>query len=314
MQQLIAYVGAKEGYEALVEESGNRVETAHIEAEPIAVTKALSLATGFLDASMKVKITDAMVDAAPHLRIISCATTGSDHIERGALERRTIPVRTLKEDLGLLQNLTPAAELSWALLMACARKLKGAFRHVDQGGWSREKFPGVMLKGRTLGLIGCGRIGGWMARYAQAFGMRVIAYDPYQSKLPEGVAATTLGSLVEQSDFLSIHVHLSDETRGMFSKNIIHRCKPGMILINTSRGAIVDEAALLDALEAGRIGAVGVDVLDGEPDIDHHPFVKYARMHDNMLITPHCGGFSPDAVRLVCRHAARKILAELEKV
>jgi len=311
--QLIAYVGAKEGYEALVAEAGSSVATVHVDAEPLAVAQALSRAAGFLDASMKVRITDAMVDQAPGLRIISCATTGSDHIERGALDRRGIAVRTLKEDPALLQDLTPAAELSWALLMACARRLKGAFRHVDQGGWVREEFPGIMLKGRTLGLVGCGRIGGWMARYAQAFGMRVLACDPYQAKLPDGVLDTPLASLVEQADFLSIHVHLGDETRGLLSADLLRRCKPGAILINTSRGAVVDEGALLEGLLNGRIAAAGVDVLDGEPDIADHPLAVYARTHENLLITPHCGGFSPDAVRLVCRQAARKILAELEK-
>jgi phosphoglycerate dehydrogenase-like enzyme len=310
----IAYVGAKEGYEALIVEANSKAETVHVKAEARAVAEVLTHAVGFLDASMKVRITDAMVDAAPYLRIISCATTGSDHIERGSLDRRAIPVRSLKEDPSLLKNLTPAAELSWALLLACARKLKVAFRHVDQGAWVREEFPGVMLNGRTLGLVGCGRIGGWMARYALAFGMRVLAYDPHNSELPDGVTPLSLMALVEESDFLSIHVHLSDETRGLLSFDVLQKCKPGMILINTSRGAIVDEAALLDALKSGRIDAAGVDVLNGEPEIDRHPLVEYARIHDNMLITPHCGGFSPDAVRLVCRHAARKILTELKNL
>lgn len=314
MSKLIVYVGAQEGYEALVAEARGKAETVHVEAEPQAVARALASAAGFLDASMKVRITDAMVEEAPSLRIISCATTGADHIERGALQRRGIPVRTLKEDPDLLQNLTPAAELSWALLMACARKLKGAFAHVDGGGWVREEFPGVMLNGRQLGLVGCGRIGGWMSRYALAFGMRVVACDPYQAKLPEGVAVASLDSVIETSDFVSVHVHLSDETRGLLSRDLLRRCKPGITLINTSRGAVVDEGALLELLEEGRIAAAGVDVLDGEPDVERHPLVEYARTHDNMLITPHCGGFSPDAVRKVCRHAAGKILVELEKL
>lgn len=313
MPNLIAYVGAPEGYEALVAAAGSFAQTVHVTAEPSAVADVLTRAAGFLDASMKVRITDAMVDAAPALRIISCATTGSDHIERGALERRGIPVRTLKEDPALLQDLTPAAELSWALLMACARRLKGAFRHVDQGGWVREEFPGIMLKGRTLGLVGCGRIGGWMARYAEAFGMRVLACDPFRSVFPAGVTSGPLATIAAESDFISVHVHLSEETRGLLSAELLAGAKPGMILINTSRGAIVDEAALLAGLLSGRIAAAGVDVLDGEPDIAEHPLARYARSHDNLLITPHCGGFSPDAVRLVCGHAAGKILAELER-
>ena len=309
---LVIYIGSEEGGEAAAAVLADVADVRIVDATPEKVAEALISADALLDASMRVHITDDMIKSAPQLKIISCATTGSDHIDRGILSERGISVRTLKEDPELLQDITPAAELSWALLMACARKLKGALRHVEQGGWTREKFPGIMLKGRTLGLIGCGRIGGWMTRYAQAFGMHVLVFDPHQTEFPDGVSIRPLKSLVEESDFLSIHVHLSDETRELLSRELIERCKPGMVVINTSRGAIIDEAALLDGLKSGQIGAVGVDVLNGEPEISHHPFIEYARTHENLLITPHCGGFSPDAVRLVCRHAASKISTVLK--
>ena len=124
-------------------------------------------ADGLIDASMSVKITGEMLRRAPNLRIISCATTGSDHIAKDEAASRGIEIRTLREDPELLRDLTPAAELSWALVMACARRLVPAVAHVRQGKWQREQFPGMMLRGRTLGLVGCGRIGQWMARYAQ---------------------------------------------------------------------------------------------------------------------------------------------------
>lgn len=307
----IVYVGSIEGYEATAAFFAGHATTEHAPASEEALSAALVRADGFLDASMKIRITDAMVQAAPRLKIIACATTGSDHIARSALESRGIPVRTLKEDPQLLRNLTPAAELSWALLMACARRLPSAVSHVRDGQWVREEFPGVMLNGKTLGLVGCGRIGGWMARYAQAFNMNVLAHDPYQQNFPAGVASVPLGELMEQADFVSVHVHLSAETTGLVSRALLQRCKPGMILINTSRGAIVDEGALIEGIVSGRIGAVGLDVLDGEPDIAQHPLVELSRQRDNILITPHCGGFSPDAVRLVCAHSAGKIAAAL---
>lgn len=308
---LVAYLGAWEGFEALRDVVGARAETMNVAPNAEALTTALAGADALLDASMRVKITDAMIAGAPRLRIIACATTGSDHIARGELSARGIPVRTLKENPDLLRNITPAAELSWALLMACARKLVAAVEHVRTGKWVREEFPGLMLHGKQLGLIGCGRIGGWMARYAQAFGMRVVGHDPHAADLPAGVTRVPLERLFADSDFVSIHVHLTDETRGLVSRDLLGRIKRGAVLINTSRGAIVDEAALLDALNSGQVGAAGLDVLEGEPEIDAHPLVGYARHHDNLLITPHCGGFSPDAVRLVCRHAALKILEAL---
>ncbi len=303
----VVYSGSPEGFEAAEAVLGDMAHTRHAEAHQDAFTMAFPKADALLDASMKVRITDDMVKAAPRLKIISCATTGSDHIDRAALDERGIPVHTLKEDPDLLQNLTPAAELSWALLMACARRLPPAIRHVTGGGWNREGFPGIMLNGRRLGLIGCGRIGGWMARYGRAFGMEVVGHDPHLKNWPETIRQVPLTQLMETSDFVSVHVHLTPETEGLVSGKLLARIKPGAVLINTSRGAIVDESALLDGLKSGRIYGVGLDVLTGEPDTRHHALVRYARDHDNVLITPHCGGFSPDAVRMVCKRAAEKI-------
>ncbi len=311
MTKTIVYLGAPVGFEALQATLPGGHAGVHVAAEPDAVADALTTAHALLDASMKTRITDAMVRNAPDLRIISTATTGSDHIERGVLDERGIPVRTLREDGELLFNLTPAAELSWALVLAAARRLPAAVTHVRDGLWVREEFPGVMLNGKRMGIVGCGRIGSWMARYATAFGMEVVGHDPHRDELPDGIRRMELAQLVATADVLSVHVHLTDETRGLLSASLLGQCKPGLILVNTSRGAVVDEAALLEGLENGRIGAAGLDVLDGEPEIERHPLVAYAREHDNLLITPHCGGFSPDAVWIVCRRAAEKIVEAL---
>ncbi len=307
----ILYLGSETGFRALQDTAGDSARAVHVEAGQEAVSGALEDADALLDASMKVRITNEMIDAAPRLKVIACATTGSDHIQREALEKRSIPVRTLKEDPDLLMNLTPAAELSWALVLACARKVPAALDHVKSGRWERERFPGIMLRGKRIGIIGCGRIGGWMARYAEAFGMEVVGYDPFADPWPDRITRVELDELLQTSDVVTIHVHLSDSTRGMLSRERIEHMKPGAVFVNTSRGALVDEAALLDALKEGRLGAVGLDVLDGEPEIGEHPLVEYARAHDNAIITPHCGGFSPDAVYLVCAHSAKKILSVL---
>ncbi len=303
----VIYLGGEPGFEATARALAGVADVLHIAADPAAVAEALVGADAVLDASMKVRITNTMVAAACKLRVISCATTGSDHIERDEINARGIPVRTLKEDPEVLRNITPAAELSWALLMGCARRLCAAVAHTRAGHWVREDFPGIMLNGRHLGLIGCGRIGGWMARYAQAFGMSVSAYDPMRPELPAGVAEASLAEVMAESDFISVHVHLGDDTRGMVSREMFAVVRPGAVFINTSRGAIADEAALLEALESGRLGAAGLDVLEGEPGIADHPLIAYAKRNNNILITPHCGGYSPDAVKLVCAHAAAKI-------
>lgn len=308
----VIYLGGVEGFEATQETLRDIAEVIHVNAEAEDVARELKTAAAVLDASMRVKITDDMIRAAPALRIISCATTGSDHIARSVLGERGIPVKTLKEDAEFLRNITSAAELSWLLLMACARKLAPALKHVVDGHWQRELFPGLMLNGRRLGLIGCGRIGGWMARYARAFDMDVIGYDPHLETFPDTIRRVSLDEVFATSDFVSIHVHLSPETEGMVNRESFARMKRGAVFINTARGALVDEAAMLDALSSGQLGAAGLDVLNGEPDTVQHPLVVYARSHDNLLITPHCGGFSPDAVRKVCVHAAGKIRLQLQ--
>lgn len=254
----VVYVGGPEGYLAAKDELSDVADVVHVESEFGVLRGALSDADALLDASMKVPITDDMIISAPKLKIISCATTGSDHIERSCLEERNIPVRTLKEDPDLLYNITPAAELSWALLMACARKLVSSVKHVCSNQWVREEFPGIMLNGRQLGLVGCGRIGQWMARYANAFGMKVVGYDPFLDEFPENLKQVSLEELFETSDFVSIHVHLSNETKGLVSRELFNKARRGFILINTSRGQIVDQDAFLEALETGRLGGLGL--------------------------------------------------------
>ena len=307
----ILYLGAEVGAVAAGEVVADRAEIVVAPSNQKDVQSQITTCDALLDASMRVRITDAMITSAANLKIISCATTGSDHIERGEIKRRGIPVRTLMEDKELLLNLTPAAELSWALLLACARMLPAAINHVKSGGWSREIFPGVMLKGKRIGIIGCGRIGTWMSRYARAFGMDTVGYDPLLDDFPPQIRPVSLEELVRTSDFITIHVPLNKDTKELLSEDLFTILKKGAILINTSRGAVVDEKALLKALESKQLQAAGLDVLTDEPDIEKSPLFQYAQTHDNLVITPHCGGFSHDAVRIVCRRAAEKIVEYL---
>ena len=308
MPTQIVYVGPECGWQSVGAVVGAKATLSRAEPTQQALARALLEADALVDAAIRIPVTEAMVAASPRLMVVSCASTGADHIARGELTRRGGIVRTLREAPEVIRDLTPAAELSFALLLACARKLIGAVAHVKAGNWEREQFPGLMLNGKQLGLLGCGRIGSWMARYGQAFGMQVVGHDPYVLDLPLGVRRIPVVELVATSDAVSVHVPLTAATTGLLSAELIGQLKPGAILINTSRGAIIDEAALLSALSSGRIGAAGLDVLDGEPTIAHHPLLTYARGHDNLLITPHCGGFSFDALARVCAHAARVAL------
>jgi len=309
----VVYTGPQEATAWLEEALGSGFSLSHVQAEADAVARGLQQADVFLDASMKVPLTGAMIDAATSLQLLITATTGADHIDTQALEDRGIPLKTLRGQGEFLRNITPAAELTWLLLMACARRLRGAIEHVRGGGWDRQQFPGVMLHGRTLGVIGCGRIGTWVSRYGQAFGMHTLGYDPFLEQFPETLEKSTLDQVFSRADFIALTLTFSEATRGLVTATELQRMKAGAVLINTSRGAIVREQDLLDGLKQGRPAFLGTDVLEGEPDIERSPVWQYARDHDNVVITPHIGGFSPDALQRVLRFTAERIVAFFER-
>lgn len=306
---MVLYTGPEDNLKAARKVLGGRFDVRRAEPEPESLEPLFRDCSAFLDASMKVPVTGEMIRGAEKLKIIVTATTGANHIDSVALDERGIPLMTLKGQKEVLRNITSAAEHSWLLLMACARRFGSAVEHVRGGGWNRVEFPGVMLRGKTLGLVGLGRIGSWMARYAEAFGMKVIGYDPFLNELPEGVVkAETMEEIFEGSDFVSLHVHLSPETEGLVGSDLIGRMKTGSILVNTSRGELVDEDALADAVSGGRIAGAGVDVLRGEPDISGNVLWKLSQTHGNVIITPHIGGFCPESVDIVVEFSAKRIL------
>lgn len=277
-----------------------------------AVERLLPTTHAVLDASMRIRFDAARIGRASVLRAYVTATTGADHVDSKALDARGIPLLTLKGQKEILRGLSAAAEHSWLLLMACARKLRPAIDHVLAGSWERTQFPGMMLKGKTLGIVGCGRIGTWMSRYAAAFGMKTIGFDPQADPWPDGVDRVELDALLATADIVSVHVPLNDDTKQLLKARELGLCKPGVVVINTSRGEIIDESALLQALESGHVAALGLDVLVGEPETANHPLVVYARTHDNVVITPHIGGFCPEAVREVVAFSCKRIVSVLE--
>ncbi len=277
------------------------------------VDRAISGVDVILDAYMRVQFPEERLARATNLALFITAPTGADHVDATHLTQRRIPLLTLRGQHEVLRNITPAAEHSWLLLQACSRRLRPAVQHVLRGEWDRNQFPGVMLRGTTLGLVGCGRIGQWMSRYANGFGMNVLGYDPHLASWPEGIEKSDLDPLLEASDFISIHVPLNDDTRGLIGSREFELVKSGAILVNTSRGEVVNEEALLSALVKGQIGAAGLDVLGGEPDVDSHPLVEYAREHDNLVITPHIGGFAPEAFKYVLSFTCTRIVDFFEQ-
>ena len=254
------------------------------------------------------------IAAARRLKVVATPSTGTDHIDKDALRKRGIALLSLTTEYALLDTFTATAECAWGLLIACMRRIPAALDAVRRGDWARERFTGRQLSEKTLGVVGVGRLGKMVVEYGKAFRMRVLGCDPKPIRIA-GVEQVGFDALLSRSDVISIHVHLTDSTRGMFSREAFGKMKPGAVLINTSRGAIVDETALLEGLESGRIAAAGLDVIHGEwmDDITKHPLVRYAQSHDNLVITPHVGGATVESIAGARTFMARKLVEYIQK-
>jgi len=224
-------------------------------------------------------------------RILALPVTGLDHIDLDACAQRGIRVVSLRGETSFLEKVRGTAELTVALTLALLRHIPAAAEHARAGGWNRDLFRGRELFGRTAGLVGVGRLGRIVAAYFRAFGMHVIGYDP-RADFPHDAArrVDTLEALMRQSDVVSLHVNYEPATRHLIGRRELAALQPHAVLINTSRGGIVDELALAEAIESGAIGGAALDVLDGEPETAEHPLVKLSRRTDRVLIVPHVGG------------------------
>lgn len=241
-----------------------------------------------------------VLDKAVRLKTLVTATTGLDHIDITYAEKKGIKIISLKGEDEFLNTITGTAELALALMISIARNIPQSVESVLKGEWDRESFKGHSLHGQTLGLVGLGRLGRWMARYGQAIGMKVLFTDPKVES--DTYKKVSLDELLSQSDVISIHVHLTPETEYMFNKATFSKMKPSAYLVNTSRGKIVNETDLIDALERKIIAGYATDVLDGETSfagikIGDHPLVEYAKKNRNLLIVPHIGGMTHESRR-----------------
>lgn len=243
----------------------------------------------------------AVIDAGGRLRAIVTATTGLDHIDVPYAEGRGIAVLSLRGEREFLRSIPATAEHAWALLLALTRRIPWAHDSVLDGKWERDDFRGHDLCGRRLGILGLGRIGERVARYGLAFGMHVAAYDPAPVGEMAGVTrCASMAELLCRSDVLSIHVPLNEGTEKLVGRAELAQLPRGALLINTSRGAVLDEAALLKALGNHQLGGAALDVVAHEreqPAAGREALLAHARAHTNLLITPHIGGATMESMR-----------------
>ena len=248
-------------------------------------------------ASAYVQMNKEVLDCAKKLKVIATPGTGTDHIDIECAYKKNIDVLHIAKEIDLLNGFTATAEQAWALLLSCIRKLPAAFDCAKNGYWARERFTGSQLYKKTLGIIGIGRLGEMVASFGNGFNMNVIGYDILEKSI-KGVNQVSLDKLLNESDVITVHIHLTDANRGFISKELFNKMKRGVILINTSRGAIIDESALLDNLHSGHVGAAGLDVINGEwnKNIYDHPLIEYSRNHDNLVISPHIAGATVESI------------------
>lgn len=256
-----------------------------------------------------------LMDAAPRLRIIASPTTGLNHIDTAEAALRGIRVISLRDAREFLQGVRATAEHTIGLMLALLRSIPASVRHVRYGGWNRDLFKGRELYGKTIGVVGYGRLGRIVARYLRAFEACVLASDPHvnEPELEDGVRLVPLHELLQSADIISVHVSLNPGTMNLFGREQFASMRPGSWFINTSRGEIVDENALLDALRTGRLAGAAVDVVAGEHESGRirSPLITYARRHNNLIVTPHCGGCTAESMEKTEIYLAQQVAATL---
>lgn len=251
------------------------------------------------------KVDRGLIEAGGRLKVIGRAGTGVDNIDLDAARERGIAVVNTPGT-----NAVAAAELAVGLMLAISRHIAPAHASLLAGQWRRADFVGTELAGKTLGIIGFGRIGQLVAERAAAFGMRILAFDPFldESRIRAlGAEPTGLEEAMARSDFVSLHAALTDDTHGIIGKTTLAVAKPGLRLVNCARGGLVDEAALLDALDSGRLGGAALDVYPVEPPLGS-PLIG----HPNVLHVPHLGASTHEAQTKVATAVVERVVACLK--
>lgn len=301
-------LGYSEEARGLLRQVGELVEMPFCRAELLAQLRDYDV----LIVRLAHQIDHEVIDAGPRLKAIVSATTGLDHIDVDYAASKGIAVLSLRGEIDFLRTISATAEHTWALLLSLLRRIPGACAAVQAGEWDRDAYRGHELDGKCLGIMGLGRLGHKIARYGQAFNMQVIAYDPFASEWVDGVERCTgLADFLRRSDVLTIHVPLNPETTHLIDAAALALLPPGAVLINTSRGEVVDETALIHALESGHLLGAALDVITHERDPyrrQNGPLLAYARTHDTLLITPHVAGATYESMAKTELFMARKLV------
>ena len=257
----------------------------------------------------------------PNLKIIASPATGYNHLDVPYAKKRGIKIISLRGRTSFLKNIPSTAEETMALLLALIRNIPWSFDDVKKGNWDRIKWRGRQLANKTIGLLGFGRLGKIVARYARVFGMKIIVCDPYISEKvmkKVGVEKVKMEYLLKNSDIVSLHVLLTDDTHNLIKAKHLKTMKPTAYLINTARGELIEKGALEKALKNKWIAGAAIDVMwDERGDGSHlknNPLLNYSMTHNNLLIVPHIGGATFEAMEITQEFIAELVKREIKKI
>lgn len=248
------------------------------------------------------KVTKRIMEAGTNLKVIGRAGVGVDNIDLDAATTCGIVVINAPDG-----NTITTCEHTFAMMMALARHIPQAYRKTVEGVWDRKSFVGVELRGKTLGVLGLGRIGTEVAKRAIAFGMTIMGFDPFMSEERAeklGIKLASVDEIVRSADFMTVHTPLTPETRHMISKPQFDVMKRGMRIVNCARGGIIDELALVEAIDEGIVAGAAFDVFEEEPPRADHPFLK----HPKIIVTPHLGASTIEAQENVAIDVSEQVL------
>lgn len=253
------------------------------------------------------KVTAEVIAAADKLKVVGRAGSGLDNVDTPAATRRGIVVMNTPGG-----NTVTTAEHTLSMMCAMARRIPQATASVKNGKWEKDKFMGLELYNKVLGIVGVGQIGGYLSKLAQGIGMSVVAFDPYlaQERAEKmGVTMVDLDELFRRADIISVHTPLTPETKGLINAAAIAKMKPGVLIVNCARGGIVNETDLVEALKSKRVAAAAFDVFDEEPVKADHPLLAL----DNFICTPHIGAQTTEAQENVAVGIAEQVVEYFTK-
>ncbi len=269
---------------------------------------------------LALSVTKDLMDQMPKLKVIATSTTGLNHIDTPYAQERGVKIISLRGHTGFLKTIPSTAEETIAFMLALTRNIPWAFEDVKNGSWRTNKWAGRELSGKTLGIVGFGRLGSMVARYASAFGMNILACDPYvpaRVMHALGVKKVSMGILLRKSDVVSLHVLLTDGTHDLVQEKHLKMMQPTAYVINTARAELIEHGALYKALRNKWIAGAAIDVLrDERPNGSHlrkDPLWHYARTNRNLIIVPHIGGTTYEAMGITQEFIAELVLQHCKR-